>query len=526
MKKRKILTLLAAALFLSLALYGCKGDTDSKSGTAETQAPSSESDSLGEPVYGGSVVVGITQDLDSLDPHKAVAAGTKEVLFNIFEGLVKPDEEGNLVPAVASDYTISEDGTVYTFILRDGVKFHNGKLVTAEDVIYSIKRCAGLLETTDAEVKVETALANIKEVTAKDEKTIEIVLKEGDIELIGYLTCAIIPCDYDQQATQPVGTGPFKFKSYQPLESVELEKNAEYWDSALPYLNEVKFQISSNTDAAFLQLEAGAIDIFPYLTEDQAKQLETTFRIETGHMNLVQALFLNNKAEPFTNEKVREALNYAIDKQGIIDMVSGGKGTILGSNMFSGLSKYYLAELEDYYPYDVNKAKELLKEAGYENGFTFTITVPSNYQFHVDTAQIIVEQLKQAGITAEIELVEWSAWLEEVYVGRNYQSTIIGLDAKLSPRDLMERYTSTASNNFMNFNSAAYDEIIEKAIKSTNETEKIEYYYQLQKILAEDSASVYLQDPPLMVAVNKKLGGYKFYPVYVQDMAHVYYMEE
>jgi len=522
MKKRYHITLfMLMILVLSIALYGCGGDKNGKDGD---EAPADDKSS-GTPVNGGSVVVGISQDLDSLDPHKAVAAGTKEVLFNVFEGLVKPDQDGNLVPAVAESYELSKDGKVYTFHLRPDVKFHNGASVTADDIVYSIKRCAGLLETTDPSVVVESALSNVLEVNIVDKATVEVVLKEADTELIGYLTCAIIPKDYANQETAPVGTGPFKFVSYTPLQSFVVEKNEDYYLAGKPYLDQVTFKIVPDTNSAIIELMAGSIDIVPYLTDTQALQLQDNFNIEEGNMNLVQALFLNNKVEPFNNVKVRQALSYAIDKQGILDMVAGGKGTIIGSNMFPGFAKYYDGDLTKQYPYNIEKAKELLAEAGYPDGFTFTITVPSNYKFHVDTAQVIVEQLRQVGITAKIQQIEWASWISDVYVGRNYESTVIGLDAKLAPRDVLERYSSTADNNFLNYSNPKFDETFAKAIATINDNEKITYYKELQTILAEDAASVYIQDPTLLVALNKKLGGYTFYPVFVQDMASVYFKE-
>lgn len=234
-----------------------------------------------------------------------------------------------------------------------------------------------------------------------------------------------------------------------------VKKNADYWNTeAMPYLDEVTFKIFSSADAAFLQVQAGSVDILAYLTDEQANQLSNSdCDVKEGNMNLVQGLFLNNKTEPFNNPKVREALNYAIDKQAIIDMVADGKGTIIGSNLTPGLSSYYDESLSGLYQTNVEKAKELLKEAGYENGLKFKISVPSNYQFHVDTAQVIVEQLKQAGITAEINLIDWSTWLSDVYTKRDYQATIVGLDGNLSPRNFMERFKSDADNNFINFNN-------------------------------------------------------------------------
>ncbi len=537
--KKRIGILLLLSMFALTALYGCSGGNKEDGGStnsanennlSEDQNGESSSDMTAdadEPVYGGSVIVGITQDLDSLDPHKAVAAGTNEVLYNIFEGLVKPDKDGNLVPAVASDYSISEDGMTYTFTLRDGVQFHNGNLVTADDVIYSIKRSAGMLETSDPEVKVESALSVIADITSmvtEEGKTqIQILLSEPNTELIGYLTTPIIPKDYDGQAETPVGTGPFKFVSYTPLQSIVMEKNEDYYVEGVPYLDQVTFKISANTDSAFMELMAGAIDIFPYLTEEQANQLSSTYDIEVGNMNLVQGLFLNNQAAPFDNMLVRQALCYAIDRQGILDMVAGGKGQIIGSNMFHGFSIYYNDTLEDVYAYNPEKAKELLAEAGYADGFSFTIKVPSNYQFHVDTAQVIVEQLKAVGIDAKIQLIEWASWLSDVYKARDYEATIVGLDAKLAPSDVLKRYRSTASNNFLNYENAEFDTIFAEAIGTIDQDIKIQKYKELQEILTNDAASVYIQDPALLVAVNKKLTGYTFYPVYVQDMSVVAY---
>lgn len=536
MRTRKLLAFVSLAAVL--AVSGCSGDSSTSSSssdsatsdseankTSETDSTSEDSDSEstsaeGEATYGGSIVVGIQQDLDTLDPHLVESAGTREVLFNIFEGLVKPDSEGNLVGAVAESYEISDDGTEYTFHLRDGVYFHSGDEVTAEDVKYSLDRAAGKLE--DGEILVSD-LAAIDYVEIEDEDTVNVYLTEGDTEFIAYLTTAIIPEGYDDQATYPIGTGPFKFVSYTAQDSLVIEKNTDYYGEQA-YLDQVTFKIIADADSSvLLALQSGTIDIYPYLTADQASQLTDDYNIEVGTTNLVQALFLNNDVEPFDDENVRKALCYLIDPQEIIDMVGGGYGTEIGSGVFPAFELYYDEELVGTYERDVEKAKELLAEAGYPDGFSMTITVPSNYQYHIDTAQVIVEQLKEGGIDATIELVEWATWVSDVYVGRNYQSTIIGLDADLAPYALLGRYDSESSKNFVNFSDEEYDEVIRAAIASTDEEEKISLYTRCQEILSEKAASVYIQDPASLVAVNKELGGYTFYPLYVQDMSKVYY---
>ena len=514
MKRRVAAILLVLTTAISVALSGCSGDKN-EAGSA------TENTLSGKPVEGGSIRVGISQDLDSLDPHKAVAAGTKEVLFNIYEGLVKPDKDGHLTEAVASSYEVSEDAKVYTFTLRDGVKFHNGNDVTAEDVKYSIDRCA---DTSNGEPLV-SAYSIVESVNILDEKTVEIRLTEPNTEFLAYMTTAIIPKDYEELETAPVGTGPFKFVSRSPQENVVLEKNTEYWGEQA-HLDEVEFRIVSDADMVVTNLKGGSIDMCMRLTSTQAAELTEGFHIEEGTMNLVQALYLNNDVEPLNNEKVRQALCYAINPDEIMAMIADGKGVRIGTSMYPGLKKYFDDEYTNYYEQDYDKAKELLEEAGYPDGFDLEITVCSADQPHVDTAQVIVEQLKNIGVNATIKPVEWEVWLEETYAGRNFQSTVVGVDASnLSARAMLERFVSDADGNFINFSDEEYDATFQAAISETDEEKQVELYKELEGILTERAANVYIQDLANLVAISDKYDGYEFYPLYVQDMSTIYMVE-
>ncbi len=504
MKRKGLKRILSVMVLttLAVALSACSGD---KKGDDSSQ-----------------ITVGIPQDLeDSLDPHKAVAAGTKEVLFNLFEGLVKPTSDGNYIPAVASDYTISEDGTVYTFVLREGVKFHDGSTVTAEDIKYSIDKCAD----TGSGDPLVAAYSNIAEIRISDAKTVEISLKEPDTEFLASMTTAIIPQANTAPETNPIGTGPYKYVSRSPQENFVLEKFSDYWGEKAN-IEKVIFKVCANADSIVMDLEGGSIDMFARVTAAQAAELSDRFEILEGTMNLVQALYLNNAAAPFDNEQVRQALCYAVNPGEIMDMVSDGKGVEIGSSMFPAFGKYYMEELNDTYNHDIDKAKALLAEAGYPDGFSFTITVPSNYQQHIDTAQVLVEEFKAIGVNAKIELIEWDSWLSDVYAGRNFQSTVIGVDAAtLTARALLERFTSTSGSNFINFNNTDYDQAFANAAASTDDLEKTAYYKECERILSERAANVYIQDLPEFVALNKKYGGYEFYPLYVQDIAKLYIVE-
>ena len=482
MSKVKGILALCALMTMSIALIGCSGDKAKDS---------------------SEIVVGIPQDLeDSLDPHKALAAGTKEILFNVYEGLLKPDSQGNNIPAVAESYTVSEDLMTYTFKLRDGIKFHNGKNVTADDVKYSIDKFAGI---SDGSEPLVSAFSVIEEVNIIDDKTVDVVLNTPDTDLPTYLAM--------------VSTGPYKYVSRSPQENIICEAFDDYWGEKANIKN-VTFKVEANADSIVMDLLGGSIDFYARLTIDQVKQLNDEFSVYEGTMNLVQALYLNNNVKPFDDVRVRQALSYATDVDEILDITAEGKGTKIGSSMFPAFGKYYDESLSELYPTDIEKAKELLKEAGYENGFNMTITVPSNYQPHIDVAQVLAEQYKKIGVNAEIQLVEWNSWLSDVYTGRNFESTVIGVDASyLAASALLSRFESTAANNFINFKSDAYDKAYNKTLTTADDDERTALYLECEKILADEAANVYIQDLPEYVVLNKKFTGYEFYPLYVQDIA-------
>ena len=514
MKKR--LSLFLTALLTMAVLGGCGADS---TGESSQENSSKESVVQSEAVYGGSVVVGIQQDIDSLDPHKATAAGTKEILFNIFEGLVKPDENGNLICAVASDYSISDDGLVYTFTLRDNVKFHNGNTVTGEDVKYSLERAAGLLDGTP----LSSTLQTIQSVDILDNKTVQVTVGAANTELIYSFVAAIIPAGSGEDtAADPVGTGPFSFVSYTPQEGIVVKKNTDYWQEGLPYLDEVEFKITGSADTALLELQGGSIDIYAYLTDSQANTLKDTFQVVSSPSNVVQALFLNNAEKPLDDVRVRQAICYALDKDMINEFVAGGNGTPVSSAMLPTLKDYYV-DLNDMYgsTANIDKAKELLADAGYPDGFDLTIAIPSNYEFHMQTGEVVAEQLKEVGINVTIDAMEWSTWLDQVYNGRQYQATISGITSDLTPGYLLNRFQTDSKKNFINFASADYDALYQKIQDTLDIEQKKEYYKQLQQILCEDAGSAFLQVPANTTAIAKDLTGYKFYPVYVQDLSTV-----
>jgi len=504
---KKIIGLLAV---LMLMISGCGKEESSNENTLKTK------------VDGGELVVRISQDMDFLDPHKALAAGTYEVMFNVFEGLLKPTHEGKLIPAVAESFKISKDNLTYTFKLRDGIKFHNGKDVEIEDIIFSLTRIGGDFSGNSV---VKDLAKNIKSIKKIDNKTVAIELKKVDGTILSKFTTAIIPKDIVDIEKSPIGTGPFKFIEYLPGQKLVMEKFKNYWMTGVPTINKVEFSIIKDEQSSILSLQRGEIDLYPRMGSIHISTLENTNNIIVTEQNLMQILSLNNKVKPFDDIKVRQAIAYAIDSKEIIDTLDAGLGKSIGTNMSPVMKNYYNVETEGTYTHNIEKAKKLLKEAGYENGFEFTLSLPTNYRFHADTGVIISEQLKKVGIKANLVEVEWGTWLKEIYAGRKYEGTIIALDGKIEPYDILNRYISNHRRNFMNYESKKYDEIMKKITQITDEKTKIELYKKAQMILAQDIPVVFIMAPAGIIATDKDLRGYTPYPIYVQDISTLYFVK-
>lgn len=511
--KRALLLLIVASM-LTISLCACTGNTANRTDGTTSAVSGKLSD-------GSLVTVGISQDLDSLDPHRAVNAGTSEVLFNIFEGLMKASPEGGVIPAVASDYKISEDGKVYTFTLRQGVKFHNGNEVTVEDVLYSLKRCAG---SESEGTPLISAFSNVESIAANEAGQIVITLTEASLEFLNSMTAAIIPDGSgDQQSTSPVGTGPFQFVSYNPQNSMEMERFDDYWGTPA-YLEQVTFKIITDVNTLVLGLNGGTLDMVIHMPSSVASDLQDNFTILEDTMKLVQALYINNAVEPFDDVRVRQAMYYAINVPEIIDFVCDGAGVPTGTSMYPAFKKYFVEELSTVYQQDLDKAKQLLSDAGYPNGFDMTITVPSNYSQHVDTGLVIAQQLSAIGINAQVQEVTWETWVSDVYRGRAYETTVSGIAASdMTAREMLVRYTSDYSKNFINFSNEEYDDVVSRAIATTDPDEQVDLYKRAQEILNEQAASLWIQDLCDLVVMRPELDGMVFYATYVLDMSTIHF---
>jgi peptide/nickel transport system substrate-binding protein len=451
--------------------------------------------------------------LDPLNPNNT--ADGRSILFNVFEGLVKPGTDGSLLPCIAKSWTIEQAGLVYNFTLRENVLFHDSSPVTAADIKFS-------LET--AQAAGFYGLEQIAQIIIRDENTISVILLFPDPDFTPYMTVGIVKADNDDRGKNFIGTGPFYIESSTPQRELVLKKFKDYWQSGIPYFEKVTIVFFSNYDALMIALIGGSID-GARLTGSMAAQLDPElFDIFHSYSAAVHLLALNNAVPRLNDIRVRKALNYGIDVQNIIDTAFFGMGAPSRSPLIPGLSIYY--ENSSSYPYNPDTARGLLAEAGYgkDNPLPLEITVASSYSMHVDTAQVITEQLKEIGVNARIKLVDWITWVNDVYGGRQYEATVISLDSpSISPKSSLSRYHTNSGINFVNFSAPDFDKIYDSILSETDEAARIQLYKEAQHAIVENAASVFIQDIYFLNVFKGGLyNGVLNYPLYVTDFASIY----
>jgi peptide/nickel transport system substrate-binding protein len=405
--------------------------------------------------------------------------------------------------------------------MRKGVKFHDGKALTAADVVYTFLRYTG--RTDDQTTPINEAITKLIDgVSATDEHTVSIKLKEPSAAFISICVAPIIPeGSGPTQADMPIGTGPYKFKSYSPGIGLAMTRFDDYYGRK-PEFAEAEFKIFTNANAGHLALQNGEIHIMKLESATPAYDADRLKLIKQPQ-NMVQLLAFNHEFKPFSDIRVRRALNYAIDKEMIIEMLSPGS-LQLDTNISPVMRYFYNESLFNYYPHDPNKAAQLLSEAGYGEGeLSFTVKVPAEYQFHVDTAQIIKQQFAEAGVNMEIEIIEWNSWLSEVYEKRNHQATIVGLAGKADPGDILVRQTSDYYRNFGNYSNPQYDALILAAASVGDLGNRAKLYKEAEDVLADDAAHIYIMDPANNILTDRHIEGYATYPIPYIDLRLISY---
>jgi peptide/nickel transport system substrate-binding protein len=272
-------------------------------------------------------------------------------------------------------------------------------------------------------------------------------------------------------------------------------------------------------------LQAGELDIIN-VTGDLVTQFEgnDSFVIQENEANSIQLMAMNLENEALADERVRQAINYAVDKEALIETVWWGYGQEIGSHYPPILPEYVDANEE--ITYDPERAEELLAEAGYEDGLELDMYLPASYQAYVDAGQVIADELAKVGITANIEIVEWATWLSDVYTDRQYDLTVVGHTGRLDPYVLLSRYHTDSAENYFNYSNERVDEILTLVQEEQDDEERMALYQEMQGILAEEVPALYIQSPTALVVMASDVAGYVAYPIDIYEMKDVYFTNE
>jgi peptide/nickel transport system substrate-binding protein len=465
----------------------------------------------------GTLIVQNSTEPPGLDLTATPASATAGVvLYNIQECLVKVDRHGKLVPWLAERWNTT-DNRNYTFFLKRGVRFHNGRELRAADVKYVFDRAMN----PETKHPYPGYYAAIGDIIVRDDYTITFALKSLNANFLLNLArqgSVIYPREaVDTLKSEPIGTGPFRFDEWVRGDRIVLARNPEYHAKGLPKLDKVVFRFIPDPNATLAALKAGDVDasLFGLGPEHvQELQKDPRFQVIVGDTTNDVILAMNNARKPYADVRVRRAITHAINKADVLKGAMFGMGRILGSNV-DPLNPYFV-DLAGAMPYDPAKAKKLLAEAGYPNGFETVLKVSPQYNYTVRSGEIIVDQLQKVGVRVKLEQIEWGQWIARVWREADYDLTIIG------HAEAWDISNYANPKYYFRYDNAKFQELFQKSEVTLEDKGRRELYEKLQRMLVEDAPAVWLFMHPRLVVAKKGLQGlWKDLPIPSADLSEV-----
>ncbi|MFP4450470.1 MAG: ABC transporter substrate-binding protein [Rhodosalinus sp.] len=466
------------------------------------------------------ITVAMQLEPPHLDPTGGAAGAIDSVLYaNVFEGLTRFTESGEVVPGLAESWEISEDGLTYTFALREGVTFHDGTTMDAEDVKFTLDR-ARAEDSTNAQKQLFAAIESVEVV---DPQTLRVTLSQQDGMFLFNMAWGdaviVAPDSVGEIKSKPVGTGPFRFVSWTQGDSIELARHDDYWGEA-PALEEATFKFISDPTAAFAAMMAEDIDAFmAFPAPENLPQFEADprFQVLIGSTEGETVLSTNNAQPPLDDRRVRKAIAHAIDRQSIIDGAMFGYGTPIGSH-FAPHHPAYL-DLTDNSAHDPELARQLLADAGYPDGFATTLKLPPP-SYARRGGEIVAAQLREVGIETEITNLEWAQWLEEVFTNKNYGLSIV------SHTEPMDIGIYARPDYYFQYDNPDFQALMDELNTTTDPDGRTAMLQDAQRIIAEDYVNGYLfQLAMTSVARAGVRGLWADAPTQATDLTGVYWEE-
>ena len=453
------------------------------------------------------LIAAIGGEPDQLDPAKTSAYFSFQVLENVYDTLIEPDENLEMQPALAEDWEISEDQLTWTFHLREDVSFHDGSPFTAADVVYSYERIM------NEDLGPSWRFAAIDAVTAPDDTTVEIVLSQPTPNLLaligGYKGMAIVQQDNVESGDitrNPIGTGPFALDSYVSGDRISLTANTDYWGGA-PEIGGVEFRFISEGSTALTALRGGEIDWTDSVPVQQVQGLlgDDAIELAVNPSNDYWYLALNQEREPWGDARARQAFAYAIDREAILQATTFGTGT-LNQLAIPEQSIWYTAF--DGYRTDPDRAQELFDEVGFTGG-TLEFLATSDFPETVTAAQIIADNVAPYGIEVEITTVDFATWLDEQGSG-NFGVFMLSWLGNLDPDEFYyAQHHSTGAFNFQGYSNPDVDALLDAGRVETDQVVRAEIYAEAATTIAEDASYIYLYNPSVIQAWATDVTGYE-----------------
>ena len=457
------------------------------------------------------------------------AAAAERVRSLMFNSLVRKNDKFDYIGELAKEINPSEDGRVITFVLHDNVKFHNGKVFTSADVKYTFDelfKSNGFKAGAFADTIEDKRVPHIVSIDAPDPTTVVFTLNRASLQnqlLSNLVAVPIIPeGTVGQQATQPVGTGAFKFVSFDQSQNiVELAANPDYWEGA-PTIQKIRIKTVTDANSLQAELQSGGVDIAPLptnLSPDTLKSLgnSPSLKVEQFNGSNIQYLQFNTQSPPLNNVKLRQAIAYGIDREKIINELLFGQATIAHS-ILPIESWAYNAGTK--YSFDFAKAKQLVQESGYR-GEPIKFMYPAGSAATNQYAQVIQNSLIQAGLNVEIETIERQVLLKQLGLGQYQMYTGIWVGGNQDPIFLNDLFTTkkipnekakVSCCNRSRYSNPEVDQIINQAFNSTNREQAKELYFKAQEIISNEVPMIPLWYPANMVVANKRIGNIKISP--------------
>ena len=494
---KKFTKFLCVLITLLMVLSGCGGKT--------------------EPAEKNSLNFGISGEPTGLDPATSNEQMAWAVFYQVYDTLIYRETDGTYSPRLAERWDVSEDGMQLTFSLKKGVKFHNGEELVAEDVVFTVDRLLESPYTSDIVV-------GIKEAVALDDYTVQINMEHpygAILDCISEVNFSIVNKEAveeygDQYTRNPVGTGPYKFISWNSGEKIELEACDDYYRGE-PSIKKLTFKIMNDSSTAAIALETSNLDFLSHAPITDRENLMNNENIEWYETEILGCVFVafNNETGIFSDPRLRQAVSYAIDKEAMIEGAVEG----LGRPLESLIPPTCFGYSEDFkgYEYNLEKARSLMEEAGYPNGFTAVLKTNEGVNYY-KPAEVLQGQLSKIGIDLKIEKMERGAYFDDIY-NSNFELTVYNTTAPVPDADTILDFYFHSDNiesglNFSRTRNSELDALLDEAQRSMDSEKRLELYTKANEIMRDTAAAIPLYTFMAPAAANKDLKGVKADPLY------------